>query len=95
MLNRGIAAGTDCSEIACDLLNAAGGEWSVLRVEPGEPGLNLKVTQNGYEEQYLYHEVHSDGRFIFDPRLSPEPIPVSAWEQGIRAENPDASITSC
>jgi hypothetical protein len=50
--------------------------------------------QDGFEDQFLYHDVYTDGHFVFDPRLSAEPIPIDAWRQGILDTNPGANITS-
>ena len=92
MLKRGIPAGIDCSEIACNLFNAVGRQGEILRVEPGTPGLILKVMEGGIKQRYLYHEVYSDGRFVFNPRLSSEPIPIVSWREVMLGANPDASI---
>ncbi len=63
MLAQEIHCGTDCSEIAEDLYNAAGKQGEILRVEPAKPGLNLSITEDGQQVNYMYHEVYSDGRY--------------------------------
>src|SRR6185312_15250795 len=69
MLRDGIPDGEDCSEIACDLLNAADGRGSILRVEPPR-GQRLTIMESEGPTSVVYHEVYSDGRFVFDPRRS-------------------------
>jgi hypothetical protein len=77
-----------CSEIAPKLLQAAGGKGQILEVRPTTPR-NLNVFENGRLEQgQSYHQVYTDGRYVYDPRLSPQPIPKGDWEQHIRNINP-------
>jgi filamentous hemagglutinin len=92
MLAQGIHCGVDCSEIAENLYNAAGKTGEILRVEPAEPGLNLTVTEGGQQVNYMYHEVYTDGNYVFDPRLGPDPIPIQGCETTILGDNPDATI---
>lgn len=92
MLAQGIHCGTDCSEIAEDLYNAAGKTGDILRVEPAEPGPNLTVTEGGQQVNYMYHEVYTDGSHVFDPRFGPDPIPIQEWETTIMGDNPGATI---
>ena len=65
--------GFDCSEIAEEFYDVANRQGKIYRIE-GKNGLI-----NGYEygkiEEYLYHEVYSDGFNIFDPRYSNVPVP--------------------
>ncbi|WP_156401440.1 hypothetical protein [Duganella sp. Root1480D1] len=79
----------DCSEIAPKLLDAAGGKGQILEVRPTNPGM-LNVFENGVmESSQSYHQVYTDGRYVYDPRLSSQPIPKGDWEQHIRNINPD------
>ncbi len=78
----------DCSEIAPQLLQAAGGKGQILEIRPSTPG-NLNVFENGrMESGQSYHQVYTDGRYVYDPRLSSQPIPKGDWEQHIRNINP-------
>ncbi|MBW8314508.1 MAG: hypothetical protein K0M73_06455, partial [Hydrogenophaga sp.] len=78
----------DCSEIAPKLLQAAGGKGQILEVQPTKPG-TLNVFENGRMEQgQSYHQVYTDGKYVYDPRLSSQPIPKGDWEQHIRNINP-------
>ena len=91
LLRRGIDPNTDCSEIAEDLAEAANGDGNILRVEPPK-GKLLDVEENGIREQYEYHEVYSDDKYVYDPRLSRDPIPKAEWEREIIGDNPGAKI---
>lgn len=85
--------GNDCSEIAEILRRAAGGEGSIIRIESPRGNLStvriLETLKNGQQslQRYIYHEVFSDGRYIFDPRLSLDPIPLGDYRRLIRQLN--------
>ncbi|HBP6373637.1 TPA: hypothetical protein L6A07_00005, partial [Pseudomonas aeruginosa] len=86
--------GTDCSEIADKLLAAAGGKGKIIEVRPSER-YNLNLYENGREVQgQAYHQVYTDGRYVYDPRLSSQPIPKGDWEQHIKGMNPDGVTIS-
>lgn len=79
--------GYDCSEIAEDFYNAAGKQGIIYRIE----GKNGVI--NGYEYnnvvEYIYHEVYSDGVYIYDPRYQNVPIPKDDYFRALREINPD------
>lgn len=51
---------------------------------------NLNVYENGIvEEHQSYHQVYSDGRYVYDPRVSSNPIPKGDWVRLIEGTNPD------
>lgn len=86
--------GTDCSEIASKLLAAAGGKGKVIEVRPTQRS-NLNLYENGNEVPgQAYHQVYTDGRYVYDPRLSSQPIPKGDWEQHIKGMNPDGVTIS-
>jgi hypothetical protein len=38
--------------------------------------------ENGQlESRNLYHQVYTDGNFVFDPRLSSKPVPIDDWQK--------------
>ncbi|MBV4508015.1 hemagglutinin repeat-containing protein [Pseudomonas sp. BW13M1] len=80
---------TDCSEIAIKLLKAAGGVGKIIEVSPlSIAGLN--VHENGRTEaEQWYHQVYTDDRYVYDPRLSKQPIPKGDWEKHIKGINGD------
>jgi hypothetical protein len=84
----------DCSEIAEDLLKAAKGKGQVIQVNPGE-GQRLKLYEFGEvtpDPTYIYHQVYTDGRYVYDPRVSVDAIPKGDWEIMIRSLNPKSSF---
>jgi len=79
----------DCSEIADKLLDAAGGEGFILEVTPRNGG-SITVFENGKElPGFDYHQVYTDGKYVYDPRLTSQPMPLGDWEQHIRNINPN------
>ncbi|MFG0543594.1 hypothetical protein ACF8EA_26060 [Pseudomonas sp. YQ_5] len=92
--NMTACGGTDCSEIASKLFNAAGGKGKVIEVRPKQSG-NLTLFENGAKEPgQFYHQVYTDGRYVYDPRLSSNPIPKGDWEQHIKGMNPEGVTIS-
>ncbi|WP_246228241.1 filamentous hemagglutinin N-terminal domain-containing protein [Pseudomonas nitroreducens] len=85
---------TDCSQVADKLLEAAGGKGKIIEVTPVKQ-YQLNVYENGstVPDQW-YHQVYTDGRYVYDPRVSSSPIPKGDWEQHIKGINPDGVIIS-
>ncbi|MBO1346878.1 MAG: hypothetical protein EBE86_005515 [Hormoscilla sp. GUM202] len=84
--------GTDCSEIAEDILSAAGDRGKILRIDP-PVGNTLTLLEDGeIEPGFIYHEVYTDGRYVFDPRLNDRPILMKEWQTLIKYLNPGAQI---
>jgi hypothetical protein len=88
------SSNADCSDIANALRNAAGGRGQILEVRPAQPG-GLTLIENGVKKpDFYYHQVYTDGRYVYDPRLSSQPIPRGDWEQLIRRNNPGVTISN-
>ncbi|WP_143266379.1 hypothetical protein [Paraburkholderia caledonica] len=82
----------DCSDIASFLYNAAGAKGQVLEVLPAARN-NLNVYENGQlATGQSYHQVYADGQYVYDPRVSRQPIPQGDWLQMMKGTNP-AGIT--
>ncbi|MFP4899385.1 beta strand repeat-containing protein [Paraburkholderia sp. BR14261] len=78
----------DCSDIASYLYRAAGGQGQVIEVSPTTPN-NLNVYENGsLESGQSYHQVYTDGQYVYDPRVSATPIPKGDWLQSMTNTNP-------
>ena len=78
----------DCSDIAGYLYNASGGKGQVIEVKPNTPN-QLNVFENGtLEAGQSYHQVYTDGRYVYDPRVSSTPISKGDWLQSITNTNP-------
>ena len=83
----------DCSEIARDLKEAAGGQGEILEVRSTEKYGSIKVFENGeFENGMEYHQVYSDGMYIYEPRISSQAIPKGDWEKHIKGIN-DGKLT--
>ena len=49
---------------------------------------SLNVYENGIvAEGQAFHQVYTDGRHVYDPRVSTNPIPKGDWEQHMRNMN--------
>jgi hypothetical protein len=87
----------DCSEIADDLLKAAKGQGQIIEVLPSGERKKLALYEFGTvrtDVDFDYHQVYTDGRYVYDPRLSPEPVPKGDWEIMIRSLNSEATFHS-
>jgi hypothetical protein len=86
-----ISSGTDCSEIA-SALRATAGEGRILRAT-GQGGSELRLMEYGkIDGGFKYHEVFTDGEYIYDPRLSNSAVPLGDWTRMIQGLNPGATI---
>lgn len=80
---------TDCSDSTPKLLDAAGGQGKIIEVRPIISG-NLNVHENGRTEADMsFHQVYTDRKYVYDPRLSLKPIPKGDWEKHMKSINPD------
>ena len=79
--------GYDCSEIATDFYDTAGQQGKIYRIE-GKDGVI-----NGYEYgkvyDFEYHEVYSDGVYIYDPRYQNTPVLKDDYFRALKEINPD------
>lgn len=85
----------DCDEIAeaiAQEAKAAGENGALIRVTPAK-GSELKVLEYGRSQQYVYHEVYTDGRYAYDPRLLSRPVPLGDWKRMMSRMNPGARMT--
>ena len=76
----------DCSEIAEDLFEASGRNGKIIEIRANDGW--LWVEEYGNVRDFNYHTVFSDGRFIFDPRFSPNPILEVDYFNMLRRLNP-------
>lgn len=85
----------DCSEIATAMRRATG-SGSIVRVNGSNPSTpDLVVPQANGPDTFTYHEVFMDDRgFIYDPRLSSEPIPYEDWQNMMIELNPGMRLFS-
>ena len=79
--------GYDCSEIAQDFYNASGQNGKIYRIE-GKNGY-INGYEYDYKVEYVYHEVYSDGTYIYDPRYANVPVLKDDYFRALREINPD------
>lgn len=82
----------DCSEIAQDLLIAAGGQGKILTYTP-EKGM-LRTPESGGRsiQDFVYHSVYTDGGYAYDPRFSSTPVPIGDFNRMMRGLNPGVNV---
>ena len=79
--------GYDCSEIAEDLYEAANKKGYIYRIEGKDKSINVYEYDN--IENYLYHEVYSDGKNIYDPRFKKEAVLKDIYFKLLKEINPN------
>ena len=60
---------------------------NLLRIE-GKGGY-INGYEYNYKAEYIYHEVYSDGTFIYDPRYKNVPVLKENYFRALREINPD------
>ncbi len=79
----------DCSEIADDLLDAAGGKGKIIEITPKSGVLgDLQVKEYGKIQDFDFHTVYSDGKYIYDPRYNDLPILENDYFNMLESLNP-------
>lgn len=74
----------DCSEIADDFFDTAGGKGEVLEITGNK---KINVSEYGETISYEYHQVYSDGKYIYDPRYSDVPVLKEKYLNEIKSLN--------
>jgi hypothetical protein len=82
----------DCSEIAEDLLKAANSKGRIIEVKPSKKDRTLTLYEFGESAKYEYHQVYTDGQYVYDPRLSHGPVPKGDWEIMMRSLNSESTF---
>lgn len=82
----------DCSEIAEDLLKVANGKGRIIEVKPSKKDRTLTLYEFGESAKYEYHQVYTDGQYVYDPRLSHGPVPKGDWEIMMRSLNSESTF---
>ena len=72
----------------------SGETGSILQINPSSPGGTVTVPVNGSNDDFVYHEAYTDGQFVFDPFVSPNPIPEADYLNMITQLNPGVIITT-
>ncbi|CCF66145.1 RHS repeat-associated core domain-containing protein [Nocardia cyriacigeorgica] len=90
LMNRDYHENTDCSEIAELMLNRADGEGSIIRYEPQDRFGSISTPEDMGRQMtpYVFHEVYTDGRYVYDPRFSTTPVPIGDFHRIMKSLNP-------
>ncbi|WP_227498530.1 polymorphic toxin-type HINT domain-containing protein [Synechococcus sp. PCC 7336] len=86
--------GCDCSEIAEVIASASGTAGEIITFQPRDtsPFATIAVPESIdgviVPQDFVYHTVFTDGRFVYDPRLSNNPIPLGDYNRLINRLNP-------
>ncbi|WSQ11534.1 DUF6531 domain-containing protein [Streptomyces sp. NBC_01231] len=88
-----IGGNIDCSEIAEYILRESGGQGKIINFTlRGDPAINIGENSGKVVTEYRYHDVYTDGRYVYDPAMSPKPIPYGDYERSIRLLNPGKKL---
>ncbi|MEU9481439.1 putative T7SS-secreted protein [Streptomyces sp. NPDC048191] len=83
-----IGGNIDCSEIAEYILRETGGEGKIINFTIHNSSEIMIPERMGQElTTYRYHDVYTDGRYVYDPGMSQSPIPYGDYERAIRLSN--------
>ncbi|MDG4858324.1 DUF6531 domain-containing protein [Streptomyces sp. T-3] len=84
----------DCSEIAENILRRSGGEGKIINFTTPSKEINIPSSGGQIETAYRYHDVYTDGRYIYDPEMSPNPIPLGDYKRALRHLNPGDKVVT-
>ncbi|MEU0072162.1 putative T7SS-secreted protein [Streptomyces sp. NPDC006332] len=88
-----IGGNIDCSEIAEYILRESGGQGKIVNFTTrNSPAINIPENSGKVVTEYRYHDVYTDGRYVYDPAMSPNPIPYGDFERAIRLLNPGKKL---
>lgn len=68
-----IHPGVDCLELAEDLLKVSGNRGKILNIKPISDEL-VTIPELSGPSRYVYHQIYTDGTYVFDPRYTIKPI---------------------
>ncbi|MFF0423985.1 RHS repeat-associated core domain-containing protein [Streptomyces sp. NPDC004520] len=83
----------DCSEIAERVLEGSSGNGKIINFTlRGGDDINIPENMGSKVTDYRYHDVYTDGRYVYDPAMSSDPIPYGDYERAIRLNNPGKKL---
>ncbi|BAU84493.1 RHS/YD repeat-containing protein [Streptomyces laurentii] len=87
-----IGGNIDCSEIA-EWISKRSPHGKIINLTtPDSSDLKIPEAMGSREEFYRYHDVYTDGRYVYDPAMSSNPIPYGDYERAIRLLNPGKKL---
>ncbi|MFF8291521.1 putative T7SS-secreted protein [Streptomyces sp. NPDC016309] len=83
----------DCSDIAAFISRRADGEGRIVHYVTYS-GNDIRIPEQGGAilEDYMFHDVYTDGRYVYDPTLSENPVPLGDYERALRLSNEHEKI---
>ncbi|KUN75180.1 type IV secretion protein Rhs, partial [Streptomyces bungoensis] len=88
-----IGGNIDCSEIAEYIMRETGGEGKIVNFTVrNSPEIVIPERMGQELATYRYHDVYTDGRYVYDPAMSKNPIPYGDYERAIRLSNPGKKL---
>ncbi|MGA5119499.1 putative T7SS-secreted protein [Streptomyces pseudogriseolus] len=87
-----VGGNIDCSEIAENILRETGGGKIINFTLHGDSDIRIPEQGGRLAEDYRYHDVYTDGRYVYDPAMSSDPIPYGDYERAIRLLNPGRKL---
>ncbi len=85
----------DCSELAEYILRRSGGHGKIVNfTTPSreEFAVPQNWTQGVRHENFIYHDVYTDGKYVYDPELGTDPVPLGDFKRALRHSNPGKKI---
>ncbi|MEU0272352.1 putative T7SS-secreted protein [Streptomyces sp. NPDC006307] len=83
----------DCSEVAEYIRRNSNDEGKIINFTIyGDPVIRIPEEGGRNVVDYRYHDVYTDGRYVYDPVMSRDPIPYGDYERAIRLMNPGKKL---
>ncbi|WP_121716242.1 DUF6531 domain-containing protein [Streptomyces sp. E5N91] len=82
----------DCSEVAERILRETGNGRIINFTLRGDPEILIPEEGGIRQVDYRYHDVYTDGRYVYDPAMRSDPIPYGDYERAIRLLNPGRKL---
>ncbi|MEU9010992.1 putative T7SS-secreted protein [Streptomyces sp. NPDC048479] len=83
----------DCSEIAEYILRRGDGQGKIINFTAhNDPVIRIPESGGRDVADYRYHDVYTDGRYVYDPAMRSDPIPYGDYERAIRLMNPGKKL---
>ncbi|MFJ9799775.1 putative T7SS-secreted protein [Streptomyces sp. NPDC101145] len=83
----------DCSEIAEYIRRETDGDGKIINFT-SRHDREILIPSNGGKQitEYVYHDVFTDGRYVYDPEMGLDPVPYGDYVRAIRLMNPGKKV---
>lgn len=92
MRNAPIGGNIDCSEIAEYIMRRSGGDGKIINFTTPSGEIDIPSEGGNRVTGYRYHDVFTDGRYVYDPEMSRNPIPLGDYKRSLRLINPGQKV---